>query len=74
MLEKSSFQCIYVFMSMESNTLIERNIDETDTLYRNYFIKKKYLCEFCKNFSQKDRFICKKKYHGNLSHKFFEIL
>lgn len=32
------YLCIYVGCSMKSNTLIERNIDETNTLCRNYFV------------------------------------
>lgn len=57
------YLCIYVGRSMKSNTLIERNIDETNTLYRNYFIfgNKKNTWNFVKIFHKKIDLFAKKK-------------
>lgn len=63
------YLCIYVGCSMKSNTLIERNIDETNTLCRNYFVlgkkKKKKKIPFPISWDLQMR---------NLSHQSFEIL
>lgn len=64
------YLCIYVGCSMKSNTLIERNIDETNTLCRNYFVfgkekKKRKKIPFPISWDLQMR---------NLSHRSFEIL